>query len=107
MRILMFFMACGLPMGDGPGIILSLRSKADFALTADPESAAWKGVEATIAKNGPMGGAVANHRTQIRSRWTEQNLYVLFVCPYEELFLKPNPTQKAETNKLWEWDVAE
>jgi hypothetical protein len=26
---------------------------------------------------------------------------------YEELYLHPNPSATTETNKLWEWDVAE
>jgi hypothetical protein len=43
----------------------------------------------------------------VRSRWTSDSLYVLFVCPYEELNLKPSPDTVAETNKLWNWDVAE
>lgn len=94
-------------MADGPGIILSKYSASDFALTADPESAAWKGVQGVIAANGPMGHPVANHRTEIRSRWTDRNFYVLFVCPYEQLFLKPGPSRTTETNHLWDWDVAE
>ena len=47
------------------------------------------------------------YRTEIRSRWTAKNLYFLFICPYEELFLHPNPSTTTETNKLWNWDVAE
>ena len=37
----------------------------------------------------------------------KQNLYILFVCPFEELNLKPNPKTADETNELWNWDVAE
>jgi hypothetical protein len=43
----------------------------------------------------------------MRTRWTKQNLYFLFVCPYEQLNLKSNPNTSAETNELWNWDVAE
>jgi hypothetical protein len=39
--------------------------------------------------------------------WTRDNLYFLFVCPYCELHLKPDPETTAETNELWRWDVAE
>ena len=35
------------------------------------------------------------------------NLYLLFICPYEELYLHPNPSQTEETNELWDYDVAE
>ena len=37
----------------------------------------------------------------------KENLYLLYVCPYEELYLKPSPVTKVETNELWNWDVAE
>jgi hypothetical protein len=47
------------------------------------------------------------HRTEIRSRWTVNNLYFLFICPYKQLHLKPNPSRNRETNHLWDWDVAE
>lgn len=45
--------------------------------------------------------------TEVRSRWTRHNLYVIFSCPYEILSLKPDPVTARETNRLWEWDVAE
>lgn len=47
------------------------------------------------------------HRTEVRSRWTSEHLYFLFTCPYDELHLKPAPKLDAETNELWNWDVAE
>ena len=47
------------------------------------------------------------YRTEVRTRWTKNNLYFLFVCPYEELHLKPAPNTQKETNELWNWDVAE
>ena len=46
-------------------------------------------------------------KTEIRSRWTKDNLYFLFICPYHQLWLKSDPATKTETNKLWDWDVAE
>jgi len=60
-----------------------------------------------FAENGPRGEAVPGHRTDIRSRWTKDNIYFLFICPYEQLHLRPNPSQTKETNQLWDWDVAE
>jgi hypothetical protein len=54
-----------------------------------------------------LGKTEPKYRTGIRTRWTKQNLYFLFVCPYEELNLTPNPNTLAETNELWNWDVAE
>jgi hypothetical protein len=46
-------------------------------------------------------------RTEVRTRWTTKNLYFLFICPYEQLHLKPAPKTQQETNELWNWDVAE
>jgi hypothetical protein len=81
--------------------------KADFDLTADPNAKPWKGVHGVVADKGFHGETEAEHRTNIRSRWTEKNLYFLFVCPYQQLYLKPNPVTDAETNHLWDWDVCE
>jgi hypothetical protein len=61
-----------------------------------------------FAEAGLKGEPVPGHRTEIRSRWTKQNLYVLFVCRYTVLNLFPGlPDTQHETNRLWEWDVAE
>ena len=88
-------------------VIVSHRARADFALTADPGAPAWKSVEGVVAEKDRFGKVIPHHRTEIRSRWTDKNIYFLFVAPYEDLYVKPNPTTTAETNKLWDWDVAE
>src|SRR6476620_9401697 len=72
---------------DGPGRIESHQIARDFDLTADPNAAAWSGVRGVFADHGPKGEPVAGHRTEIRSRWTPDNLYVLFICPYQTLHL--------------------
>ncbi len=54
-----------------------------------------------------FGRAVPRYRTEVRSRWTKGNLYFLFICPYQQLHLKPEPNTQQETNELWNWDVAE
>ena len=89
------------------GVIISPRAKTDFALTADPNAAHWKAVKGVVTENGRRGEPVPNHRTEIRSVWTPKNLYLLFICQYEELNLKANPSTTTETNQLWNWDVAE
>lgn len=93
--------------GADGGVIDSLQANKDAALTADPSSSFWKVAKPVIAENSPLGEAVPGHRTEIRSRWTKQNLYVLFSCSYEELFLKADPDVTKDTWRLWEWDVAE
>ena len=80
----------------------------DVAPDANPNSSFWHGVESIYAANGKSGEPVPGHKTEIRARWTHDNLYILFVCPYTELHLKPDPqTGSQETNHLWKWDVAE
>jgi len=97
----------GLSAATRPDVLLSFRASEDFELTADPAAAAWKKIKGVFAGRGPQGEPVAGHRTEIRSRWTAKNLYFLFICPYEQLFLKANPSTTSETNFLWKWDAAE
>lgn len=85
----------------------SVYSTEDVTLSTDPRTAFWRGAAPVIADRDTQGQIVVDHRTEIRSRWTNENLYLLFICPYEELHLKPNPNTKEETNELWNWDVAE
>lgn len=101
------FAFCSLLSAADPAVIASHRAGADFDLTADPNAKAWKGVRGVFADKGPRGEPAPGHRTEIRSRWTDGNLYFLFICPYEKLHLKPDPVTDAETNHLWDWDVAE
>ena len=89
------------------GIIESTWSKKDVALDTDPASQLWRGTRPVYMESDSHGKPVARYRTEVRTHWTEKNLYFLFICPYEELSLKPNPNTKNETNQLWNWDVAE
>ena len=90
-----------------PGLIVSRRASTDWTPTADPESPPWKGTAGVWADKDRMGKVVPGHRTEVRSRWTPGSLYLLFVCPYEQLHLKADPSASTETDRLWEWDVAE
>jgi hypothetical protein len=89
------------------GVIVSRRARSDFALTADPNTPAWKGVGGVFVEKDRYGKIVPGHRTEVRSRWTDTNLYLLFISPYEELYVKPDPATADDTDKLWDWDVAE
>ncbi len=105
--VLLYAFTPGIVQADGAGLIVSRRAKADFALTADPHAPEWRGIKGVIAERDSHGQLVPNHRTEIRSRWTDKFIYFLFICPYEELHLKPEPSTTTETSKLWDWDVAE
>lgn len=85
----------------------SMRAAEDIPLSIDVSLPFWQAARPVYAERGPWGQPQERYRTEIRSRWTEKYLYFLFICPYEELNLKPSPTTSSETNELWNWDVAE
>ena len=88
-------------------LIESKRAQRDTSNDTNPDSNFWRGAASIFAERDGSGTLVAGYRTEIRSQWTEGNLYFLFTCPYETLNLKPEPNTKTETNELWKWDVAE
>ncbi len=79
----------------------------DVVLDTDTQSAFWRGATSVFAEADNWGHRVPGYRTKVYSRWTRNNLYLLFECPYEELYLKPSPDAVKETYGLWNWDVAE
>ena len=77
-------------------------------LTADPDLPFWKDIKGVwIERRIDTSEPAPQLRTDVRSRWTSSHLYFLFVCPYEELNLRPNPQTASDTNQLWEHDVLE
>ena len=91
----------------GQAVIQSIWAKADVPLNTNPQSRFWRGAQPVYMDLGPHGKPQSDYRTEVRTRWTQKNLYFLFICPYEQLNLKPNPKTSSETNELWNWDVAE
>lgn len=87
--------------------IETVQAEKDVALTVDPLSAFWSHSRAIHVEHDRMGKVTQKFRVEVRTRWTKDNLYFLFVCPYHELYLKPDPKTKEETYELWNWDVAE
>lgn len=85
---------------------VSTMATKDVAVTADPGSEFWQS-SVPVLVNRTKSGETADLAMEVRSRWTPRYLYLLFICPYEELHLKPSPDTKSETNELWNWDVAE
>jgi Carbohydrate family 9 binding domain-like len=88
-------------------VLESKQATEDVDPDTNPDSSFWSGASRIIADRDPFGKSVPGHRTQLRSRWTKKNLYFLFVCNYEQLNLKPDPSTDRETYELWNWDVAE
>jgi hypothetical protein len=92
---------------DPSAVFESAFIEADFELSADPNQPQWVKAPWVAAGLNYTGQPVAGPPMQVRSRWTRDNLYLLYVCPYTELILKPDPNPSAETPRLWNWDVAE
>ena len=111
MRLLPLLAACAIPLAWAQSantpVAVASHLAADQSLNTDPNSGLWREAPSVVTDHGPRGEAVPGHRTEIRLRWTPENLYVFFVCPYEILHLKPEPDTKIETNRLWNYDVAE
>ena len=92
--------------GDNP-LMESTKADKDVPLTTNPGLSFWSSTPPVYAETDTHGKPLPRYRTEVRSRWTKDNLYFLFICPYEKLHLKPDPHPKAETFQLWDWDVAE
>jgi hypothetical protein len=91
-----------------PPVLESAYSDRDLGLATDPDGEVWASAPRVLAERDRMGLPVAGPPTEIRSRWTKDHLYLLFICPYTELSLKPGPAVRSEeTPRLWHWDVVE
>ncbi len=88
-------------------VLTSAFSPTDLELNTDPSSAVWAKAPRVVADHNYLGEPIAGPPTEIRSRWTKGHLYLLYICPYDELNLKPDPDRSAETPRLWNWDVGE
>ena len=86
----------------------SLYSENAPTLSADPSAPFWAAAPRIRAQGDQYGNPVPGYELEVRSRWTKQDLYLLFICHHKtSLFLKPDPSQSTETDELWNWDVAE
>src|SRR5215472_2114715 len=85
----------------------SVFSDRDCPPDTNPLSDFWLDVPVALLTQNSHGEPLLGPSTEVRSRWSLTHLYLLFTCPYEVLYLKPDPDTSKETNKLWQWDVAE
>ncbi len=92
---------------NGPGVLESLFAPRDFELDPNPAAAEWSDAPRVVADHDMTGRPIDGPPTEVRSRWTQEHLYLLYICPYDALNLKPNQTLTEETPRLWNWDVAE
>ena len=95
-----------MPAPNPSSTITAVEAKKDIDLNLDPASSFWKSAQPVFISADTMGKP-APYKTEVRARWTKDNLYLLYTAPYDELNLKPDPDPINETNRLWNWDVAE
>jgi hypothetical protein len=88
-------------------VFLSFHADKDTEPTADPNSPFWNGIHGMIIDKSILGPAMPEFRAEVRSRWTKDNIYFLFVGAYHKLTLKPSPDITNETYRLWEKDCFE
>ncbi len=100
-------LSCVPALAPGQAVFESMFAKQDAPLELDPAIPFWGGAHPVFMEKDPFGKDVPGYHTEVRSRWTQDNLYFLFTCPYERLHLRQEPDARHETNQLWNWDVAE
>jgi hypothetical protein len=105
--VLLLAGASALPQPDTSEVLPSLFSTTDLALSTDPSSDVWDKAPRVVADRNYLAEPIPGPPTEIRSRWTKAHLYLLYICPYDELNLKPDPDRTTETPRLWNWDVGE
>lgn len=104
--LIAFSFVASLMSAADPNVFESVRAERDQMPDPNPDAAFWRGLPGIFPVNDSFGKP-GPFRSEVRSRWTPENLYFLFVCPYDTLHLKPNPDTRNETYQLWDWDVAE
>lgn len=90
-----------------PTVLLSVQAAQDSEPTAEPDSDFWKNAKGVSIKCSILGEPETNLHAEVRSRWTKNNLYLLFIGQYETLNLNMNPVTAAETPRLWLHDCFE
>ena len=96
-----------LMMKDDDRVLRSRHVKTAPPLEADPGGAAWRKAPLVVAERDRFGQPLPEAKTEIRSLWTEQNLYLLFSAHYQTMYLRPEPQLDQETFGLWDYDVCE
>ena len=101
--LLLFFVPAALAQA----VMESVSVEHDVELNTDPASSFWHDAHPVYASVDGTGHDVAGLRTEVLSRWTAENIYFLFVCPFKHLYVRPTPDAQHETYELWNWNVAE
>ncbi|MFN7920993.1 MAG: carbohydrate-binding family 9-like protein [Bryobacteraceae bacterium] len=102
------FAACSISLiAADSSTLLSSHIARDFDLTANPSAKQWRKAPSVVTSNERWGKPVPGARTEIRSRWSDGNLYFLFISQYETLHRQPNAPLDRDSWGMWDYDVAE
>jgi Carbohydrate family 9 binding domain-like len=109
--LICLLLLCALAIGAKPrnsdDVAYSTRADSDVKVDTDSASPFWRDARPVSAQVDSQGWLQREYRTQVRSRWTRNNIYFLFICSYKHLYLNPKPDAAHETYELWKWNVAE
>ena len=105
--VLVYLVLSAAAVSDPAAVLESAFSARDIPLDPNPTREVWADAPRVFARVDRAGQPIPGPATEIRSRWTREHLYLLYICPYTELNLKPDPQPTVETSRLWNWDVAE
>src|SRR5262245_57342846 len=94
-------------VSDSASVLESAFSARDIPLDPNPAREEWADAPRVFARLDRAGQPVPGPATEIRSRWTREHLYLLYICPYTELNLNPDPQPAVGPSRLWNWDVAQ
>jgi hypothetical protein len=89
-----------------PASLLSFQVEGDSEPTAEV-SMLWVGVKGVTIERSILGESFTNLHAEVRSRWTTNNLYLLFTVHYDALNLRTNADTTTETFRLWFYDCVE
>src|SRR5438046_7314576 len=82
LRILTLLTIAASAVAAGVGdVATSTEASDDVAITSDPVSPFWSQAQPIFAEKDKNGRPLPGYRTEVRSRWTEKNLYFLFSFP--------------------------
>ena len=72
-------------VSDPAAVLESAFSARDIPLDPNPTRKEWADAPRVFARLDRAGQPIPGPATEIRSRWTREHLYLLFICPYTEL----------------------
>jgi len=82
--VLLLFLS-SMAIGDDRAVMQSVQATQDVTLDLDPTSPFWRASSPVYLEKDTLGKVAPRYRTEVRTRWTKNNLYFLFVCPYQQL----------------------